>query len=202
MPQSPLPSVDSYRSDSVVICGRILNRTVRTAPSVVQNHFITDESIKIPIPVDSLGNFRVAVPVFGTTRLYLYYVAKGSSISLLIELGEKIIIQADWRGDRITFEGEKARIHREVFDYYSYLEKMDRRYTEFVPQEKISHEQYLQNIRRLVGQQDSILNGYLRQHPRITERSRHEIRMDNYSSPASALMQRRFALDRMRGGDI
>lgn len=197
-PQSALSS-DAYRSDSVVICGHILNRTVRTAPSVAQNHFITDEPIEISIPVDSLGNFRVAVPVFGTTRLYLYYVANGSAISLFAEPGEKITIEADWKEDRVSFGGENARVHQEVFDYHSYQEKMDRRYVEFARQENISHEQYLQEIKRFVNQQDSVLNAYLKQYPDISEPSKREIRIGNYNTFASALLQRRFSLDRMRG---
>lgn len=191
--------LDSYRSDSVVICGQILNRTVQTVPSVSLNHFITDESIKISIPVDSLGNFSVKVPVFNTTWLYVYYVANGSVISLFAEPGEKIIIHSDWKNNRVTFEGKYAKEHQEVFDYNSYMDRTHPAYTEFSSGENIPHELYLQKLKQFTYHRDSILNDYIKQHPAITKRSIQEIRIRNYNNSAFFLMQRRFALDRMSG---
>lgn len=190
---------NSYRADSVLICGQILNRTGHTVPRVTQNHFITDESIKMPIPVDSLGNFSVKVPVFGITQLYIYYVAYGSVISMFAEPGEKIIIHSDWKSNRVTFKGKNAREHQEVFDYDSYLESVNLLYTRFNPKQEISHEQYLQKLKQFTWQQDSILNDYIKQHPGITKRSIQEMRIGNYNVSASPLMQRRFVLDRMNG---
>lgn len=197
-PSAPLFG-HTYPSDSVVISGQILNRTIQTAPYVALGHFITGESIRITIPLDASGNFRVKVPVFSTTRLYLNYVSKGNSIVLLVEPKEEIVVQTDWKSDRTVIQGANGKVHQEVFNYHRYLETMPRSYLELISDDKITNEQYLQKVKRLAFQQDSILNHYVEQHPQISAQAKQQIRIETYNTVTSDLMQRRFDLDRANG---
>ena len=189
-----------YLLDSVTIRGQILNRNQQMQPRVMQSHFITDELIETPISVDSLGFFNVKVPAFHATRLFIYYVApQGRGISLFALPGEEIIVHADWKTDQTVFKGKNANQHQEVYDYSLYQTKANLKNQELNPEEKISHEHYLQKIKRWAFQEDSIWKIYIKKHPKTTKRAQEEIRIGTYNTIASYLMQRRFALDRIKG---
>ena len=189
---------NSNQPDSVTISGQIVNRTTQTVPRVVLGHIITDELIDIPISLDSLGNFRVKVPVFNTTSIYIHYVTNGSIISLFAEPGEQIFIHSDWKTNKVTFKGKFAKEHQEVYDCHSYLASINRLYFNMDTREKISHEQYLGKLKQLSNQNDSILNVYFKQHPEISKRSKEELQIGNYNQLGFYLMQRRFYLDRQK----
>lgn len=189
-----------YRLDSVTIRGQILNRNHQMQPCVRQSHFITDELIETPIFVDSLGYFNVKVPAFNATRLFIYHVApQGRGLYLFALPGEEVIVHADWKTDKFLFKGKNARQHQEVYDYSLYHAQANLKNEELSTDEKISHEHYLQKIKRWAFQEDSIWKIYIKKNPKITKRAQEEIRVGTYNTIATYLMQRRFELDRMKG---
>ena len=190
---------NGYRTDSITISGQIVNRTTQIQPSVAYNHFITEEGIKKSIHVDSLGYFSVKVPVYNTTELYIYYLTNGVALSLFAEPGEKIIIHSDWKDNKLTFKGTRAKEHQEVFDYESYLRSLNRPYFDASAHKKIPHEQFLKKLKLSTFQNDSILSEYLKRHPKISEKAKQEIQIKNLNETAFQLMQRRFSLNRRNG---
>ena len=190
---------NGYRSDSVVISGQILNRTTQFVPRIRYTHLITGELVDISAPTDDSGNFRVTVPVFNTTPLFIHQVAKGMSISLLAEPGEQIFVRSDWNDDTVKFEGTRAKDHQQVFDYHLYLEGINRLYTNLDSPDELSHDSYLQKIKQCQSQEDSLLNNYLKLHPDISEKAKQEIAIGTLNAIAFSLMQRRYSLDRING---
>lgn len=191
---------NGYRADSITISGQLLNRTSRIQPSIAYNHFITGEEVKMTIHVDSLGYFNVKAPVYNTTELYIHYLANGISLSLFVEPEEKIVIHSDWKDNKVTFGGARAKDHQQVFEYDSYLRGLNRPYFESHAPEKEDHEKFLRRLKQFAYENDSLLSDYLKCHSEVSEKAKQEIQIKALNETAFNLMQRRFSLNR-RGGE-
>lgn len=187
---------NGYQADTVYISGQVLNFPEGKTLQVAYMKFVEDEQVRLDVTPDSVGHFEIQVPVINSTRLFLYYFMKASSITLFAEPGEKIEIHSDWKEETLAFSGEHARTHQDVYDYwrhidslslpYSYIETMDR---------GVSHEEFYQKIKAEWCKNDSLLNGYLQLHPQMSERAVRQVQMSNLNHFAVQLMQRRFVLD-------
>lgn len=187
---------NGYRPDSITLSGQILNRTSQAPPRISYNHFATDQWEKIYIPVDSLGYFSTKVPIYNTTQLYINYLTNGTTLSLFAEPGEKIILHSDWKTNKLTIKGTRAKEHQQVFEYDVYLESLHLNYFNLNSSEKISHDQFLAKLQSYSLKNDSLLTDYLKRHPDISEKAKQEIRIKTMNEVASNLMQRRFELNR------
>lgn len=190
---------NGYRTDSVTISGQVINRTTQTQPRIAYTHFITEETTKIPIQVDSSGYFSVKLPVYNTTQLYIHYLTNGTLLSLFAEPGEKIVIHSDWKDNKVTFKGTRAQDHQQVFEYDSYLSSLNRAYFDPNRSEKTTHEQFLERLKQYAYQNDSILADYLKRHPKTSKKAKQEIQVKILNETAFNLMQRRFELNRREG---
>lgn len=187
---------NGYRTDSITISGQVVNRTTQAQPRIAYTHFITDETIKASIMVDSLGYFSVKVPVYNTTQLYINYLTNGTTLSLFAEPGENIVIHSDWKNEKVTFKGTRAQDHQQVCEYDSYLNSLHRLYFDPNRSEKTTHEQFLERLKLYTYQNDSILVDYLKRHPRTTPKAKQELQIKALNEMAFYLMQRRFKLNR------
>lgn len=190
---------NNYQPDSVVVCGQILGRTDKIAPSIHMNHFITDEAISIPIPIDSLGKFSIKIPVFNTTDIDIWAVGYGVNIKLFAEPGERIIIHSDWIKDKVTFEGERAKDHQDVFDFDSFQRNLSPDYHFAATDYSGSHDAFLEKQKILSLRQDSVLEDYIIQHPGFSLKAKQEIEIRKINSFAFSLIQRKFLLNRTEG---
>lgn len=197
LPQPKNGFVDNgYQADTVYISGEVLNFPEGKTLQVAYHQWVEDEQVRLDITPDSVGHFEIQVPVINTTRLFLYYFMKANSITLFAEPGERIGIHSDWKEGTLTFSGEHARTHQDVYDYrihvdslklpYTYIETMDR---------GISHEEFYRKIKSEWCKNDSLLNDYLLVRPDMSERAVRQLQITNLNHFAMYLMQRRFALD-------
>ena len=187
---------NGYQTDTVYISGQVLNFPEGKTLQVAYMKFVEDEWVRLDVTPDSAGHFEIQVPVINSTRLFLYYFMKANSITLFAEPGEKIEIQSDWKEETLTFSGEHARTHQDVYDYWRYVDSLALPYSYIETMDKgISHEEFYQKIKAEWCKNDSLLTGYLQLHPQMSERAVRQLQVTNLNHFAFKLMQRRFALD-------
>ena len=185
-----------YQSDTVYISGQVLNFPEGKTLQVAYMKFVEDEQVRLDVTPDSAGHFEMQVPVINSTRLFLYYFMKANSITLFAEPGEKIEIHSDWKEETLTFFGEHARTHQDVYDYWRYVDSLALPYSYIETMDRgISHEEFYQKMKAEWCKNDSLLNGYRQLHPQMSERAVRQVQMSNLNHFAVGLMQRRFVLD-------
>ena len=187
---------NGYQSDTVYISGQVLNFPEGKTLQVAYMKFVEDEQVRLDVTPDSAGHFEIQVPVINSTRLFLYYFMKASSITLFAEPGEKIEIQSDWKEETLAFSGEHARTHQDVYDYWRYVDSLALPYSYIETMDRgISHEEFYQKMKAEWCKNDSLLNGYLQLHSQMSERAVRQVQIMNLNHFAFQLMQRRFVLD-------
>ena len=96
----------------------------------------------------------------------------------------------------MTFSGEHAQSHQDVYDYNLYLDSLvlPRVFIDNMDK-NVSHEDFLQKIVSKWEKEDSLLNDYRRVHPQMSDRAVAQLQMTHLNSFAFSLMQRKFTLD-------
>lgn len=190
---------NGYQADTVYISGKVLNFPEGKTLQVSYTKFVEDEHTMLKFAPDSIGNFEVRIPVINSTCMYLYYFMQGDIVTLFAEPGEKIEIYSDWKKGTLTFSGEHALSHQEVYDYESYVDSLSlpRPYGSYFD-EHISHEECLRLLTAEWTRNDSLLNAYRQVRPEMSERAVAQVQAMDQNNFAFKLMQRRFVLDRRK----
>ena len=187
---------NGYQNDTVYISGKVSGFPTDLTLQVAYNKFVEDEDVRMEITPDNEGNFDIRIPVINSTRLFLYYFMQGNTITLFAEPGERIEIHSDWKKKTLSFSGEHAKTHQDVYDYHCYLDSLHLPYSHVDYMDKtIGHDEFLKQLTSQWNQQDSLLNAYRQTHPQMSERSVSQIQSTNQHHFAFQLMQRRFTLD-------
>ena len=191
---------NGYQEDTVYISGRVQNFPEGRELLIAYPRLIEGEQERLSVKPDSLGYFEARVPVINSTRMFLLYFMRGSSIALFAEPGEKIEIYSDWNQQTLTFSGEHAQSHQDVYDYNLYLDSLalPRVFVDNMDR-NVSHEDFLQKIVSKWEKEDSLLNVYRHVHPQMSERAVAQLQIAHLNSFAFSLMQRKFTLDAMKG---
>ena len=187
---------NGYQADTVYISGQVRNFPEGKTLQIVSMKFVEDEQVKLEITPDSLGYFEARIPVINSARLFLYYFMQGDIVTLFAEPGEKIEIHSDWEKGTLSFLGEHAQAHQDVYNYQCYVDSLllTQPYIDYMDR-TITHEEFLHRITAEYNKKDSLLNAYRKLHPQMSERAVAQVRTTHQNRFAFLLMQRRFSLN-------
>lgn len=197
-PQTPssLFMDNGYRSDTVYVSGQVLNFPKDKSLQIYYTDFVKGGQTSLKLKPDSLGNFRMCVPVINSTSLLLADFMLDGVLSLIAEPGEQVGIRADWEKKTLAFEGEHSKAHQDVYDYNRYVNALQLPYVHIDAMDrKLTHEAFLDGVLAEWSKKDSLLNDYMQTHPQMSPRAIQELQITYFNRFATDLMQRRFELD-------
>ena len=198
---------NGYRSgDSVTVVGWIKNLTPellnegggKFADIDIEN-FITDEEESFNAPLDSLGRFKITVPVLNTTQVYVDWGR--SNINTVIEPGETYYFLYDVKTGQRLVMGKDARLQNELWAYPEDIGyyNVQRYYYEVhhskvafgsLAEEKVMA--YLDFMKQNKLEADSLLDLRMKAHPHLSTRYVNYLRNYYTANMGAYLMQTRF----------
>lgn len=186
--------VDSgYRPDSVTIVGYFRGADLRNPFEISIQNFLTDRQDKFYADFDSLGRFRLTVPVLNTTETYIDWRRAG--LQDVLEPGETVFLYHDFLTGVTRYMGPNARIHQELAQFYATPEYRRRRYFETIKSD-VPPLEYKRIRQEAIDQWKGILENYCRPRPYLSEKFKSFQKQDCAMTLATVLMQRRFELNR------
>ena len=185
---------NGYKKDSVTIIGYMRN-VKRTKPfEVTIPNIYTDEQDSYYTEVDSLGRFRIVVPVINTSQIFMDWQDDGMLISTVIEPGGTFFLFYDYANQDARFMGEGSRLKQELYNYYQSPFVNKQRHPSY--DAKMEHDTYLLEHQKSYQGEKDLFEKYLSAHPIVSDKFRTYIMKSQLMSHARYLMQRRFALKR------
>lgn len=186
---------NGYQTDSVTIIG-YFNNTHRTLPFKINvPNALSGEGDYYYTDIDSLGRFRITIPILNSTEIYMDWQREGTYIPTVVEPGETLFLYYDYKNEDTRFMGKNARIHQELRNYDIHPPyKQWRKYLSY--DEKMDHDVYLQKQQELYNEEKEILDRYIHAHPFLSDKFKYYTSKGLLMKHATSLMQRRFLLRR------
>lgn len=186
---------NGYKWDSVTIIGymRNIQRKIQFKISV-PNFFSEDES-DYYADVDSLGRFRITVPIINISEIFLDWREGGMYVPTLVEPNEKFFLYYDYANKETRFMGTNSRLKQEQVNYDKFLAR--RQWSKHLSYDaKMEHDAYLSEQQKLYNEQKELFTNYLTMHPHISDKFKFYQEKQILMRHACNLMQRRFKLRR------
>lgn len=190
------PFLDNgYRTDSVTITGYLRHASRSMPLEILVDPFFTSRDEAYYADIDSLGRFRITIPILNTTEVLIDWQKGGCMTSTVLEPGEDLFFYHDYATSETRYMGNNARIHQEIENYRVY--PPNKAWNKFIyADEKIEHDLFLQKQQNLYGEQRDIYNQYIATHPKVSDRFKLFTDQGLLVEYGSNLMQRRFMLER------
>lgn len=184
---------NGYRMDSVTIIGYLRNAQRDKPFEVSINNVISGNEESFYADIDSLGRFRMTVPVINATNCYLDWHEGGLTIPGVLEPKDTLFVYYDYNQHDTRFMGRNARLHHEIKSYRQYPPNRDgKKYLSY--DAVMEHEVYLSKRQEMYKDENKCFDDYLPNHPRVSDKFKQYTRMSTLTELATALMQRRFVL--------
>lgn len=188
---------NGYQPDSVTLIGYLRNTDRKQPFEVSINNILSNDRDTYYADMDSLGCFRMTVPIVNTTGASLDWHETGILIPGVFEPGDTLFLYYDYeQPDHIRFMGKNARLYHEIRNYrqYSSLHSSENKYIRY--DAKIAHDTYLQKQQELYKEENELFNSYLTVHPLLSDKFKQYMQTNALTKHINNLMQRRFALRR------
>lgn len=198
---------NDYRSgDSVTVVGWIKNMTPEMQNEgggkyvdVDIMNFVTATEDIFNAPLDSEGRFKITVPVFNTTQVYVDWGR--SNINTVIEPGETYYFLYDVKTGQRLVMGKDARLQNELWSYPEEIGYYNvQRYYREVHHSKVAFGsltetevmEYLDFMKQNKQDADSLLDLRMKAHPHLSTRYVNYLRNYYTTNLGAYLMQTRF----------
>lgn len=186
---------NGYQMDSVTIIGYFRNYKNKKEIEISVFSFVTDDETDYNTPIDSLGRFRITVPLLNTCNVSIDGVQQGLYLSTTLEPKETILLYCDTNNRKdVRYMGTNARIHQELANWKANPTNKYRVQIQY--DDKIPHETYMQKQCESYQKIANILNQYIARHPDLSDKFKYHETNSLLMGHASDIMQRRFALKR------
>ena len=182
-----------YRGDSVTLTGYFRGVGPGKPFEIAIDNFLTDREEKFYADFDSLGRFRITLPVLNTSETYIDWGR--ARLHNVLEPGEHIFLYHDFSTGETRYMGANARIHQELDQYFHSPEYRGE-------PDLLSYDapgtsgEFLRRQQQITGQKAAWLEKYLSTHPGLSEKFKRFRKEGLQMELAYSLMQRRFRLDR------
>lgn len=109
---------NGYQMDSVTIIGYFRNYKNKKEIEISVFSFVTDDETDYNTPIDSLGRFRITVPLLNTCNVSIDGVQQELYLSTTLEPKETILLYCDTNNRKdVRYMGTNARIHQELANW-------------------------------------------------------------------------------------
>lgn len=124
---------NGYQKDSVTLIGCFRENTLRTLPVSVeiQLPYYIGHPVRHYADIDSLGRFRITIPVLNTTEIGIDSQPDGANIRTVVEPGETLFIYYDRPSATTFFMGKNSRLHQEIAGYWDYYRQWGNRWIDW-----------------------------------------------------------------------
>ena len=202
----------SFRQDSATIIGYFRNREkipqefksrlVNQPFKVAVSNMLTDAEDNYTADFDSLGRFRLRIPITNMQELYVDWnrthahmsLEAGNTIFLFSDLADYIPLEKDAsqegyykRPKQLLFMGDNARLNNELHTFKPSMLYSDRKRSS-----KVSDMEYLTHCDSISKERLKVLDVYIQQHPTVSEKFKaFQLNFERFQL-LSDLMQHRF----------
>lgn len=186
---------NGYQMDSATIIGYFRNVSHKKEIEIHTSNMVNDDESIYTIPIDSLGRFRITIPILNTCIAYIDREQKGIALYTTLEPGETFLVYCDEDNKTdVRYMGNKARIHQEISNWNTNPDYEFRDHIQY--NAKLSHEEYKQKQCEIYQKAANGLNKYISEHPFLSDKFRYSETKNLLMSHGGDIMQRRFALKR------
>ena len=150
-------------------------------------NILTDEDEKVYAPMDSLGRFTITMPLVNSTEVFLDWGR--TTISTLLEPGERYLFLYDFSTDQKMFMGSDVRLQNELIAHPYSWESLDLQDYE---RGKVDPMLIWKDADALRTRLMAELDGVVKEHPDLSQRYIDYVEGSYRSTQGRDMMQARF----------
>lgn len=186
---------NDFQPDSVTLIGYLRNAHRKQTFKVSINNLLSDEDETYHAEIDSLGRFRMSIPIVNTTGTQINCGESDISISGVFEPKDTLLLYYDYEQKNATrFMGKNARLYHEISNYEQYSSLSRSNLKDIRYNAKMEHDTYLHKQQEKYKKEKEIIGSYLISHPLSSNKFKQYIQTNALTNHISKLMQRRFSL--------